>query len=89
MVEAGDSAVLALPPLHSEFKASSALPEIPTQSSFISLKLMKIVWVLLTVHYSLSTSLHTVWTVAPLKLQKASFRLTAAVVFIPSERPHN
>lgn len=88
MVEARDSVVPALPPLHSEFKASSALPEILPQSSFISLKLMKIVWVLLTVHYSLSTSLNTVWTVAPLNLQKASFRLTA-VVLIPSERPHN
>lgn len=68
MVEAGDSAVPVLPPLHSEFKASSALPKILPQSSFISLKLMKIVWVLLTVHYSLSTSLNTVWTVAPLNL---------------------
>lgn len=45
--------------VHSEFKASSVLPEILPQSSFLSLKLMKIVWFLLAVHYSLSTFLHT------------------------------
>lgn len=81
MVEAGGSGVPGHPPLRSKLKASSGLHEILSQ-------LTMTVWGLLTACYILSTSLSTVWTVPPLNLQKASFRLTAAIL-IPSERPHN